>query len=283
MNLAIESYRVWKAYGIEGCIKTLKETGFDAVDWSFYWEAAPVLCGDDYVKKAEEIRDCLKKYGLKCNQAHAPFDFTCDMPQEDSCFAYLSIKRAIEAAGIIGVDHIVVHGVKVPETSVSNRSIEYNYAFYKKLEPFAEKAGVKIAVENLSDAFTYPDLLQGMLDKLDSPNFIGLVDVGHAWLRANMQPGTFIRQLKPGTLKGLHIQDNHGAARGVDEHIVPFSATVDFDDLAKALVETGYDGDFTLELPRFLGMYAEHDLLKPALSFAHAVGRKMVADMEALR
>ena len=283
MKLAIESYHTWKKLGIEGCIRKLKETGFDAVDWSFYWDAAPALCGEDYIEKAKEIRDCLKKYGLSCNQAHAPFDLLWDMPREDSCFEYLSVKRAIEAAGIIGIDHIVVHGLAVPETAVSERNLALNYEYYKTLEPYAAKAGVKIAVENLSGAFTYPDLMNQMLERLDSPNFVGLVDVGHAWLRANMQPGLFLRRVKHGTVKGLHIQDNHGIARGIDEHIMPYSATVDFDDLAKALVEIGYDGDFTLELPRFLEMYGEHGLLDPALTFAQAVGRKMIADIDALK
>lgn len=283
MNLAIESYCAWKTLGIEGGIRKLKETGFDAVDWSFYWDAAPALCGDDYAEKAEEIRDALKKYGLKCSQAHAPFDFICDLPQDDSCFEYLSVKRAIESAGIIGIDHIVVHGIPVPETAVSERSFQYNYAFFKKLEPVAAKAGVRIAVENLSGSFTWPDLMNRILEQLDSPVFTGLVDVGHAWLRANMQPGMFLRRLKPGTVCGLHVQDNHGIARGIDEHILPYSATVDFDDLFKALVEIGYEGDFTLELPRFQEMYANQGLLDEALTFAHAVGRKMIAKIDALR
>jgi len=283
MKLAIESYRVWMEYGIEGAVRELKNCGFDAVDWSFYWDAAPALCGDDYLEKAVEIRDALKKYGLSCSQAHAPFDFLCTMEQEDSCFEYVSIKRAIEMAGIIGIDHIVVHGISVPEGSVSEQSMEYNYAFYKKLEPFAKKAGVKIAVENLACAFTYPMLLNQILRRLDSPWFVGLVDVGHAWLRANLQPGSFVRQLDPGSLKGLHIQDNHGQDRGVDEHLAPFLATVDFEDLARALAETGYDGDFTLELPRFLEFYRKQGLLLPALRFSEAVGRKMIADIEALK
>ena len=282
MNLAIESYRAWENLGIEGAVKAVKEAGFDAVDWSFYWDAAPALCGEDYREKALEIRNALEKYGLKCSQAHAPFNFTCDMEQEDSCFAYLSIKRAIEACGIIGIDHIVVHGIAVPETAVSGKSLDYNTGFYKKLEPLCRETGVKIAIENLSGAFTYPDLMNEILKRLNSPWFVGLVDVGHAWLRAGIQPGDFIRRLTPGSLKGLHIQDNHGAAGGVDEHLAPFLATVDFPDLLKALKETGYEGDFTLELPRFLKMYADRGLLLPALEFSQAVGRKLIADFEAL-
>ena len=279
MLLTIESYRAWEAYGIDGAFKAIKEAGFDGVDLSFYWKAAPAFCGEDYRENALKIKAALKKYGLVCNQAHAPFDYLCGMARDESCFEYISIVRAIEACGIIGIDHIVVHGVAVPEGPVSRSSIEYNLEYFRSLEPVAQANGVKIAVENLSGSCTYPDLWSEQLTQLDSPNFVGLVDVGHAWLRANMQPGVFIRRVKPGFLKGLHVQDNHGVERMLDEHLAPGLGTIDFDDLLAALREVGYDGDFTLELPRFLDFYAGMGLLDNALRFACEIGRSLIAKL----
>ena len=278
--LTIESYRAWENFGIDKGFQMIKEAGFDGLDLSFYWKAAPALCSDDYKEKALEIKNALAKYGLSCTQAHAPFDFLYGMKQDDSCFEYLSIKRAIEACGIIGIDHIVVHGIAMPAPACSKMNMDYNYDFYKGLEPFAKKAGVKIAVENLMSSFSFPDLLNEMIRRLDSPSFIALVDVGHAWLRGGIQPGAFIRQMDKGIVKGLHIQDTHGMDRGIDEHLVPYMANIDFADLIKALKEYGYDGEFTMECPRFLEFYAKQDLLLPALTFAEAVGRKLVADLE---
>ena len=278
--LAIESYRPWDNFGIDAGFKLIRDAGFDGLDLSFYWNAAKILCGDDYQEKVLEIKTALEKHGLRCNQAHAPFDFRYGMEQNDSCFEYLSIKRAIEACSIIGIDHIVVHGIRVPAPSCSHMNLDYNYSFYKSLEPLCEKYGVKIAVENLMDAFTYPDLLNEILKKLDSPWFIGLVDIGHAWLRGGIQPGDFIRQMDRGVIKGLHIQDTHGMELGIDEHLVPYMANIDFDDLLKALKEYDYQGDFTMECPRFLDFYAKHDLLLPALTFACEIGQKLVKDFE---
>ena len=277
--LTIESYRAWESFGIDKGFQTIKEAGFDGLDLSFYWKAAPALCGDDYREKALEIKNALAKHGLSCTQAHAPFDFLYGMKQDDSCFEYLSIKRAIEACGIIGIDHIVVHGVKVPAPACSRMNMEYNYNYYKTFEPLCKKFGVKIAVENLMASFTYPDLLNDILKQLDSPYFVGLVDVGHAWLRGGIQPAEFIRQMDKGVVKGLHIQDTHGMELGVDEHLVPYMANIDFAELIKALKEYGYDGEFTMECPRFLEFYAKHDLLAPALTFAQAVGRKLVNEL----
>ncbi len=302
MLLAIESYRAWRAYGIDGGLKAIKEAGFDGVDFSFYWDAAKELCGEDYRENAKKIREALDRYGLACNQAHAPFDFLVGMPQDDSCFAYLSIKRAIEMAGIIGIDHIVVHGVAVPEGAVSRASLDYNYAYFKSFEPLLQSCHVKLAVENLMASCTYPDIWSEMLTRLDSESYVGLVDVGHAWLRAykptffigfNCYPSfvkyiqtskdnalrnwpDFIRRVKPGYLKGLHIQDTHGIERNMDEHLVPFLANIDFDDLIAALKEVGYEGDFTMEAPRFLDFYANQGLLEPALRFAEEIGRNLI-------
>lgn len=284
MLLAIESFRPCDEFGMEEGLKKIKEAGFDAVDLSFYWGATQKLLGDDYREKALFIKETLKKYGLTCSQAHAPFDLTYGMPWDDSCFEYLSIKRAIEACGIIGIDHIVVHGIKVsPEPPVSERSIQLNYDYYKTFEPLCEKYGVKIAIENLSGAFSFPDLLNQIVRKMDSKWFTGLVDVGHAWLHSKVSAGDFIRQLDKGIICGLHIHDNHGTEHMLDEHLAPFMGTIDNKDLLKALIEVGYEGEFTLELPRFLGFYQEQGLLVPALKFSEQIGRKLIADYEALK
>ncbi|MCQ2400461.1 MAG: sugar phosphate isomerase/epimerase [Lachnospiraceae bacterium] len=283
MLLAVESYRLWENLGIDEGLKAIKEAGFEAVDFSFYWKAAPALLGEDYRENALKIKEALNKYDLKCNQAHAPFDFTYGMPEDDTCFEYLSIKRAIEACGIIGIDHIVVHGIKVfPEPPASERSLQLNYDYYKTFEPLCERYGVRIAIENLSGAFSFPDLLNQIVKRLDSKWFTGLVDVGHAWLHSKVSAGDFIRQLDKGILTGLHIQDNHGAELMKDEHLTPFLGTVDFDDLLKALKEVGYDGDFTMEVPRFLKFYADQGLLIPALKFSYEVGNKLRNDFKSL-
>lgn len=280
MKLCIETNGAVQLAGIDGGLKMIRDAGFDGADLSFYWANTALLCAEDYREKALEVKAALEKYGLECSQAHAPFDFVYGMEEKDSCFEYLSIKRAIEACGIIGIDHIVVHGVKVPEGAVSKHSMEYNYGYFKRLETTAKRNRVRISIENLSGSMTYPELINDMLEKLSSPWFTALVDTGHAWLRAGIQPGDFIRQLTPGALTGLHVQDTHGPAIGIDEHLLPFLAEENYASLISTLKETDYKGNLTLEVPRFLEMYAQQGLLEEALCFAGAVGRKLVRDFE---
>ena len=282
MLLALETYRPWQYYGLSVGLKMIREAGFSAVDFSFYWDAAKAFLGDDYIERAYEIKEALEKNGLTCHQAHAPFSLTYDMKLDDSCFDFLSVKRSIEACGIIGIDHIVVHGIPTPVPPASYLNMEYNLAYYRSLEPLCEKYGVKIAIENLSGSFTYPDLLNEILRKLDSPWFTALVDIGHAWLRAGIQPGNFIRQLDPGILGGLHVHDNHGPECHKDEHLAPYMGTIDYDDFFRALKETGYQGDMTMECVQFLDFYAKEGLLKEALVFEKAIGEKLIEKLETM-
>ncbi|MBR5157056.1 MAG: sugar phosphate isomerase/epimerase [Clostridia bacterium] len=244
---------------------------------SYYYDAAACFLGEDYIEKAYEVKNALKKYKLKCRQAHAPIECYYLMAQDNTSPEYVRLKRAIESAGIIGIEHIVIVGIEVPAPHASYLNINYNYDFYKSLEPLCKQYGVIIAVENLRKSFTYPDLMNEIIRKLDSPWFKVLVDVGHTWVRADMQPGEYIRGLDPNVICGLHVHDTHGIRKGVDEHLLPWMAEIDFDDLMKALKEVGYDGDVTLEIRPFIEKYASKGLLEPALKFAEAVGRKLVS------
>ena len=281
MKLSIAFYEAWQERGIDGGVKLLRDTGFDAIDMSYYKDATPAFLGEDYREKAFEMKAALETYGMTCNQAHAPMDRFFTEPQDDSCPAYVRLKRAIESAAILGIPHIVVEGSEVGRPHASYRNLEHNCDFYRKLEPIAAQHGIVIAIENLKGSFTYPDLMNEALRRLDSPWFKALLDVGHSWVRADLQPGDYVRQMDPGTLCGLHIQDTHGIRQGEDEHLLPWMAEVNFEDLMAALRETGYRGDLTLEIGGFLRAYGKRGLLEPALRFAEAVGRKLISLYEA--
>ena len=277
MDLAIQTYQAWQQLGMDGALCAIKEAGFDGVDLSFYYDASAALLGDDYREKAFEIKEALEKYSLRCSQAHAPIECWYGMPFDDSAEPYLRLKRCIESCSIIGIDHVVIEGTECPHPHASLQNMEYNYGFYKSLEPVLEKWNVVCGIENLRKSFTYPDLCNEIIRRLDSPYFRLVFDVGHSWVRADMQPGEFVRELDPGIICGLHVHDTFGIRGGVDGHLMPWMCEIDYDDLVKALREYGYSGDMTLENSAFMRIYAAHDLLKPALSFSEAVGRKLIS------
>lgn len=281
MRLAVESFVPRERFGDKEGLTVIRDAGFDCVDYSFYWgkESFPMYT-DAYRTYAEDLRAHLDQLGLVCNQAHAPFSvrYGTSMTEEDP--DYRNVVRALEAAAVLGAEAIVVHAIDVTEKGVD--VMEYNLRYYRSLEPYAARFGIRIAVENLfvrdgkrnrfsQNLFGTPEQLNAMLRALNSPWFSALIDVGHAALTGN-EPEVFIAKTDPGILRGLHIQDTDYRD---DRHLLPYLGTHDWPAILQALKDYGYEGDFTFELTGYLKRLPA-PLLAEALRFAHSVGRYLL-------
>lgn len=278
MKLSVETYVMNHRYGIEKAIDMIKTAGFDAVDYSFYWGGEDFLKEDDYAGHAKYVRNLLDKAGLECNQAHAPFNalqFGQNLDTDN--FNYKEIVRAIDAASIMGAKSIIVHSLQTP---ADVDCFEYNVDFYKTLEPYAKKAGIKIAVENLFRHDAKCGCLRGrihtakelteMINRLGD-SFVVCVDVGHAGL-CGIEPEDLISGLDGKILKALHIHDNE---YHIDSHTLPGAGRFNWDNITSALGKIGYDGDFTFEIVSFLKSF-DDGFLPEALQFAEKVGRMLI-------
>ena len=261
--------------------RLIKEAGFDGVDYSFFtkeklsdeWRA---LETNDYLNTAKEIKRLLDKYGLVCNQAHAPFNFSYSDDMSLSCKNYLDLVNSIKMAAYIGASTVVVHAIKIP---ADVDFFEYHYKFYKSLEPFAKACGIKIAVENLVNSiFWAPNRLSGFIRMLESDVFCACIDVGHAQL-TGYAPSQFIRGMDDGALKCLHIQDTDTK---VDRHWIPMFGENDWDRIIKALRDYGYDGDMNLEVLHSYDNLPD-ELLLPCLKYTASVGRYLMKRFQEVR
>ncbi len=250
MKISIESYCFREKLGDDDTIKAIAEAGFDAIDFSYYWRAkAADALGEDYIDYANGFRKKLDAAGIVCNQTHAPFDVRYGEAFDESNPKYVALLRSVESSAILGAEQTVVHCLNVPE---GVDLFEYNLRYYRSLIPTCEKAGIKIAVENL---FTHtqsgivgilgkPDLLCKMVNELGRDNFTCCVDLGHAAITGT-KPQDFVLGMEDGMLGALHIQDNNFCS---DEHLLPFSGRTDWKAVGSALKAKGYDGDLTLEV-----------------------------------
>ena len=274
MKLAMESYVSCLHFGNEKGLRMIKEAGFDAVDYSLYFlHEIGNLLDDDYLARAKQTRAILDEIDLPCCQSHTPFTIRLDSVLDESNPEFVQMLRALEFAAILGAPHTVVHGLVGAEDPLSAEYEDRNVAYFKLLEPYADKFGIKIAIENLfGTGCRTPELHSRMLRRLDSPNFIGLVDLGHA-NRVGIAPGEFLRACDRGTIHGLHVHDNFGIK---DDHLNPYSGNIDWNDAMHALAEIGYDGDFTMEVIGFMRKYSP-DLALPAMKLAAATGRKLMS------
>lgn len=277
MLLSVSNYPIFSRLGQEQTLKMIKDAGFDAVDYAFHrldsngeWD---VIDMSNNVEKSNYIKSLLDKYGLVCNQTHAPFCFKYGDEVGVEGKKFNDIVLSLQSSAILGAKSVVVHAIKVPPQV---NFTEYNLNFYKTLEPYAQKYGIKIAVENLTNPnFGSPALLNGFIRLLDSPVFCACIDVGHAELQG-FAPQKFISGMDKGMIECLHIQDLDGR---VDRHWFPYQGVLNWDEILKSLVDYGFDGDLNFEVTRpWIDMPEE--LIFPCLKYVGEIGKYMLKRIE---
>lgn len=274
MLLSTESYSIMSRFGEEKAFEMLKKAGFDACDFSFYNNGVALL-GDDYMENARKTKAMLDKAGLLCNQAHAPFDIVEGEPFDISCQNYKAVVRSIEYAAFIGAKNIVVHLI----CTVNRENLyQYNQKYYKSLEPYGEKFGIKIAVENdferrngkILPVLNYPQEFSGFIEKLNSEWIVGCIDIGHAAMFND--PAEFISKTNSALIKALHIHDNDLYE---DLHLFPMTGNMNWYGLCDALKKANYTGDFTLEAIK--GFHKiPNELVEDALIYLAKMGRYLI-------
>lgn len=279
MKLSVESYVLCGKFGDFAGFDAIKNAGFDAVDYSYYWnnECERVL-GDGYITYARSLREHLDAIGLECNQAHAPFSLPYTEGFSESNQKYLYLVRSLESAAILGAKVIVVHALSVPENVNFE---EYNIRFYKSLIPYCEKFGICVAVENLFrfdpkrkhaiGKIGSPDELNRIVHTINSPFIVACIDVGHASL-TGFEPEDFISGTDPKIIRALHIQDNDYIT---DLHVLPYVGQLNWNNIMRALKKSGYNGELTMEIFNFLSRFPDA-LVSDALVLSVKVGRYLI-------
>ena len=278
MKIITDIHYVIQACGEEAALRMAKEAGFDGVDYPLHnQDPETMVLDENYRERAGRTKELLEKYGLICNQAHAPFGKSVyGDPMDPTCVEYGLIVRAMEYASIIGAKHIVIHGIKPPaRVDVT----AYNVEYYKSLQPYAEKFGIQIAVENLMTILCNPITHRAVLDQLDPKWFVALLDVGHSNY-AKVEPDRFIYGMDPSRLQGLHIHDNDSSW---DDHLLPFLGKIRWDSVMEALAEIGYSGDLTLETGGGFLKQFPVELYPAAMAFSARVSRHLAAKMKSFK
>jgi sugar phosphate isomerase/epimerase len=240
-------------------VRMVCEAGFDAIDFSMFHmkhDDCP-LNSDSYKEIVKKLKAIADSYGKSFCQAHAPFPTMRDGDEEYNKNMLPKVKRSIEIAGMLGVENIVVHPVFFAENK-----FEKNMAMYNELLPVAKKAGVKIALENMfgkkdpvtrkqtPNVCSLPEEFAEFYDALPREYFTCCVDIGHCAL-VGSTPEEMLRGL--GDRVGcLHVHDNDTFD---DWHFPPFTLDLNWTEIAKALADIDYKGEFTLEADSFLRKY----------------------------
>lgn len=277
MKSSIELHIPAARFGIEKAIEMIAEAGFEAFDFSFYWnehDSFKKIYNDCYKEYAKHLKNLMKQCNIECNQAHATFKPIQSFDETDE--VYSQIVREIEFASLLGAKCIIIHAQFPPDNFY-----KHNYKFYKSFEPYCKKFGIKVAVENLfqyinkgnipKGVFGDPQLLEEFVKKLNSPYFTACLDIGHASMTGS-EPEDFISKMDSSVLTALHVQDNDYTG---DKHWLPFTGLLNWDNITAALKEINYEGDITLEVMSFLSKF-DNDLLPYALKLAAETAKKLI-------
>ena len=252
MKVSTTTSRIADRFDVFTALKIIADAGFDAADFSMFCmneEENCILNTDAYKEHILKVKEYAQSLGLHFNQAHAPFPTIKEDDEEYNKENLPKVKRAIEIAGMLGIENIVIHPVVFKENQK-----EKNIELYMSLLEVAKKANVKIALENMFGK-TNPETNKKMpnvcslgeefadyYDALPKEHFSCCVDIGHCGL-VDSTAGEMIRTLG-NRVACLHTHDNNEFD---DLHYPPFMFDLDWDDIAKALAEIDYNGYITLE------------------------------------
>ena len=279
MKTLIDFGEILYKLGLENGLKAVKAAGFDGIDFSFKdKKGKEFLLSDNWEEYAHAVRNALDREGLVCNQTHAPVGFSSEDKICPKAEKFSILLRSLRFSQILGAKIAVVHAV----TDVKPVDfIPYNLRFYKMIEPYAQKAGVKIGVENLfkfdekfhrfEGVLETGEKLSSFLQKLRSPWFVACVDTGHAQLTGTPAQ-KLLAAMNKNLVKCLHLHDNDGKD---DLHSLPYTGALAWGEIIVALKKMGYDGDITLEIMFFLQKFTVEEL--PA---ALALAGKMANEIQ---
>ncbi len=202
-----------------------------------------------YADYISNVKNTAEKYGYDFTMAHCPYTFNPHESEENFQKQVKDAEYAIKACSELNIDRMTVHaGFSFCDNK--DEMFEKNVRYYSAILPTAEKYGVHLMIENISEKIykrqfvieTADDILH-LRELLDNHELIRACwDTGHANVNALDQYENIIK-LKD-VLFGVHIQDNNGYN---DDHMVPLLGNINFDDVIKGLKDISYNGPFNLE------------------------------------
>lgn len=163
------------------------------------------------------------------------------------------LKKQIDAAGALGLDAILVVPATVGADFIPNcEVVPYDKAWERATDfigaalPAAERAGVRICIENVWNKFLLSPLeMRQFVSQFQSESVGAYFDVGNAL--ATGYPEHWIAILGR-QIARVHLKDYRRAVGSVDGFVDILSGDVNWPKVMGALRSIGYDGWLTAEM-----------------------------------
>ena len=290
---------IQRKYGPKEALRIAKEIGADGVDFGLdLWAQNPrpydvrnpesIYCKSDeeIVAHFTELKEYAESIGLEIHQTHGRFKGLMNDKAIDDILIE-NIRRDILATSALGAGYCVIHTVATPHVGPQPEELMYqlNYELFTRILPFAKQYGVKVATETFGDAEAYQmcdffgnieHFEKGFADVCAVEDFKDYfticMDTGHtnkAMLYGQPSPGDVIRRLGK-NITVLHLNDNNKLK---DQHKIPMTGDIDWNDVLNALDEIGYEGYYNMELNTY---WFGTDMVIETAAFAIKVLKNML-------
>ena len=295
--IGISLTNLQEKYGDRKALEIAKEIGADAVDFSTsgapyhdYREAGSIYSKseDEFVSYYADLKKYADSLGLTVSQTHGRLRGFRKDEEENAAVAEnarLDCLAARTLGAPICVMHSVATGLVGPDTPPEEMR-KLNFLWFNKALEYAKQYNVKIASETFGDSPKYQicdffGQIDEFLNSFDSvaaqgdnaAHFAVCVDTGHsnkAMRFGNPKPGDVIRRLGK-RVEALHLNDNDTLT---DQHKIPMTGCIDWNDVLDALDEIGYTGVYNMEIN--LTHFGEDFMIEEA-AFAIKVMRQILA------
>lgn len=235
-------------------LRRIAAAGFESADLNLCMLAANKtrMHLDNWKQEADEIIKTAEENHLSLPQCHLPFKSKKVKWQTPEELAYYDEMRfrAVDVASYIGIPWAVIHPERYPNSGLtSEQKRKKNIEYYDSLVEYALSKNVNLAYENMRQqnngegyCFRAEELIR-LIDSYGDDRIGACWDTGHA-------NATYEDQYEPLLMLGhrlhcTHINDNLGGLG--DHHLIPFSGSINWGSVMKALREIHYSGDLILE------------------------------------
>lgn len=198
---------------------------------------------------ADTIIRMLEDNGLTAESFHSEFGEHMDFPNDDESVRQKTldiIRREGEFARSIGASQMVVHasGLKV-EDDGRDRGANFEWSL-ERLDKIASDLCMSFWIENMPPGFRFgidPGDLAARVWSFGSPRLGVCLDTGHAHM-CGRSVADQIDEMH-GFVHYVHCHDNDATR---DQHLLPFSGSIDWPSVGDALRRNNYASTLCLEV-----------------------------------
>jgi len=306
IRIGLQTGGIMNAYpnDMDSVYRVIAESGFDAVDANInrLFPADQVRSGQrcaaleggdrDFLSLLTPWKAAADKYGLKNEQAHAPFpSMLPGGTPEISGYLIDVLQKFIMGCDHIGCRKLVIHPFMPAYDQQTSPEQEWalNIEGYSRLIPHAKQYGVMLLVENLvrrrsgvpytsctSDLSTACRLVDE-LNRIAGEKVFGFcLDIGHL-LTLGLDVKNAMIQLGS-RIEAFHIHDNNGLN---DQHMAPYMGVLDWNRFVEGLAAIRYDQTLSFETFNVWNK-VDHELCPTLMKLIAQTGRMFARRAEAI-